>query len=172
LKTLLSSKKNTGILIVIIVLVIFSGIITYKFGWYDALTWLGGFIVFVSVTICYIKVFPNSHNQVEIKFSLKSILLKVISYSSMVIPFISVVGYITVKRNFENSELINHGIRTFGIVQESISSKNNGYLLVYFYPHQNERFETNISEFKDFFKKGDTVIVIYSERIPAINRAD
>lgn len=80
--------------------------------------------------------------------------------------------YFYLKIYFENVELKNHGIKTVGIVQSSYHRKGSINFVIDFKTFKNKNYETEIVGKHDDYKKGDTIKVIYSERIPAVNRAD
>lgn len=72
----------------------------------------------------------------------------------------------------EENELKYHGIKTVGIIYNYKYTKSGGYYVVNFKTIQNEKNVSEIDCKINDYKKGDTVKVVYSERIPAINRAN
>ena len=146
------------------------GILLYIYGWYDCTTgWIGLVFVFVPTGYsCYLldKIFPSPYSK---KWTLNGIIITAIG---MIIGIFCLVGYLKTKDYIEESELKNHGIERIGIIQNYNYRKSGGYYVVNFKTTQNESKKSEINCKISDCTKGDTVRVIYSERIPAINRAD
>ena len=157
-------------LLIFLILGFIIGIPLYFYGWYNFTTWCIG-LVFVFVPtgyLCYLldKIFPSPYSK---KWTLNG---SIVMIFGMFIGIFCFIGYLMTKDYIEENELKNHGIERSGIIQNYKYRKSGGYYVVNFKTMQNEDEESEINCKISDYKKGDTVSVFYSERIPAINRAD
>lgn len=107
------------------------------------------------------------------KFFKESKTISQFDWNSVANLFISVsctIGFMTLVDTFEENQLKSHGITTSGVIFKKARLKRSNYNLVKFQTRKNEQFESK--NYNMNLKFGDTVKVIYAERIPAINRAD
>ena len=146
------------------------GIPLYIYGWYNCITgWIGVMVVIAPTGyLCYLldKIFPFSYSK---KWTLNGIIITAIG---IIIGILCFIGYLMTKDYMEENELKNHGIERIGIIQNYNYRKSGGYYVVNFKTIHDKSEESEINCGINDYKKGDTVRVIYSERIPAINRAD
>ncbi len=146
------------------------GLPLYFYGWYNFTMFLIGLLfVFVPTGfLCYLldKILPSSYSK---KWTLNGSIVTIIG---VIIGIFCLIGYVMTKDYVEENELKNHGIERVGTIQNYKYRKSGGYYIVDFKTIQNEKNESEINCKIGDYKQGDTVRVIYSERIPAINRAD
>lgn len=142
----------------------------YFFGWYNVVAfWIAIFIIGTPLIYVYSfldKVFPTLSIS---KWTLNGFIVTLINCITGLL-FIGFYFYLRI--NFESAELKNHGVKTVGIVQSSYYRKGSINFIIDFKTFKNKNYETEIVGEHDDYKKGDTIKVIYSERIPAINRAE
>ena len=86
-----------------------------------------------------------------------------------------VLGYIFFISILQTIELNNKGIETDGIIQNFVRSrrdKTKGTYSVIFTNKKNIKYQSTKSGRNGIYRIGDTVSVLYSERIPEINRVN
>ena len=85
------------------------------------------------------------------------------------------IAYIFFITIIETIELTNNGIKVEGLVQnfkKSYSRKDYGSYPILFITDKQEKYEGKIHGKIGLYKQGETVSVIYSQRIPEINHAE
>jgi hypothetical protein len=146
------------------------GLPLYFYGWYNFTAFLMGLLfVFIPTGYsCYLldKIFPSSYSN---KWTLNGSIVAIIG---VIVGIFCLIGYLMTKDYVEENELKKHGIETIGIIDNYKYRKSGGYYVVDFETIKNVKNESEINCKIDDYSKGDTVKVVYSERIPAINRAD
>jgi hypothetical protein len=147
--------------LILIILALFFGVPMYVYGWYKELAWWIGFIIVCVPTgysfYLFDKIFPSPYSK---KWTLNGSIVSVIS---IMIGFTFLVGYGFVKDVFEENELKVYGIERIGIINNYKYRKSGGYYIVNFKTLEDKEKESEIDCKISDFKKGDTVIVIYSK---------
>ena len=146
------------------------GLVIYFNDWYIILKWSVGLLIFLFFLVISTRYIPF----VETK---KILNINVLVNSILIIPAISIIGvplilYISLIYYFEVSELKKYGRETVGFIYDYGITKNSRYHKVYFMNTENKKYKSEIYGNYSLYKLGDTIRVIYSERIPEINRAD
>ena len=86
-----------------------------------------------------------------------------------------VLGYVFFISILQTIELNNKGIETDGIIQNFVRSRRDktmGTYSVTFTNKKNIKYQSTKSGRNGIYRIGDTVRIIYSERIPEINRVN
>lgn len=146
------------------------GLIIYYNDWYTILKWSVGLLIFIPVCILSFKYIPfvktKKRNIVDILQNSFLMILTIIIIGVPVILYVFTISY------FENFELKKYGKETVGFIYDYGSTKTSRYHKVYFINTENKKYKSEINGNYSLYNLGDTVRVIYSERIPEINRAD
>lgn len=120
-----------------------------------------GFLILVGSYLICLSIFPESETKKS--WSRNSVINLSVSLAFVAIYLFSI-------DKFEDYELDKFGIRTYGIIKSRVRSRSSKYFLVSFHNKRGNQFESKTYE--NSYKLGDTVSVLYSERIPEINRVN
>lgn len=131
----------------------------FQYSLYSCVTFIIGLLVFAGAYWCAISIFPEEESAE--KWNKNGVINLFIA---VVFTFI----YITAVDKFEENEINKFGIKTYGIIKSRVRSKSSNYFSVRFQNVEGNQFESKT--YNNSYKLGDTLSVIYSERIREINR--
>lgn len=156
-------KKNNLELFIFFVffLIVIIGIPAYIFQYslYSCIIFVVGFSILIGSYLISLSIFPESETKKN--WSRNSVINLSVSLTFVAIYLFSI-------DKFEDYELHKFGIRTYGIIKSRVRSKSSKYFSVSFQNKKGNQFESKT--YDNSYKLGDTISVLYSERIPEINR--
>jgi hypothetical protein len=157
-------------MLLFLIVVLPNSLIIYFYDWYTVLIWTIGILVlifFFSVSMKYITFVDTKK-----KFNIDTIKNAFLMIPALIIICVPLILYILMIFKFEDSELKKYGKETVGFIYDFGSTKNSKYHKVFFMNTENKKYKSEILGNYESYKLGDTIRVIFSERIPEINRAD